>query len=1396
MAKELVVVRPIGFEPLRWARALAAEEPVPTGKQLTSAAVSVPGVLLTQIAAGRALARQGLDMDATPPVAVAGHSQGVLAVEALRAGGTRDVELLAMAQLIGAAGTLVARRRGITVLGDRPPMVSVTNADPERIHELLEEFAQDVRTVLPPVLSIRNGRRSVVITGTPEQLSRFELYCEQIAEKEEAERKNKERGGAVFSPVFDPVQVEVGFHTPRLSDGIDIVGRWAEAAGLDVNLAREMTEAILVRQVDWVDEITALNDAGARWILDLGPGDILTRLTAPVIRGLGIGIVPAATRGGQRNLFTVGAVPEVARPWSSYAPTVVSLPDGSVKLSTKFTRLTGRSPILLAGMTPTTVDAKIVAAAANAGHWAELAGGGQVTEQIFENRIEELTTLLEPGRAIQFNTLFLDPYLWKLQVGGKRLVQKARQSGAPIDGVVVSAGIPDLEEAVELIDELNGIGISHVVFKPGTVEQIRSVIRIAAEVPTKPVIVHIEGGRAGGHHSWEDLDDLLLATYSELRSRSNITVCVGGGVGTPERAAEYLSGRWAAGYGYPLMPVDGILVGTAAMATKESTTSPQVKRMLVETNGTDKWISAGKAQGGMASSRSQLGADIHEIDNTASRCGRLLDEVAGDEEAVAARRDEIIAAMANTAKPYFGDVGEMTYLQWLQRYVELAIGDGDSTADTASPGSRWLADTWRDRFEQMLQRAEARLHPKDFGPIETLFNDEALLENPEQAIAALLARYPDAETVQLHPADVPFFVTLCKTLGKPVNFVPVIDKDVRRWWRSDSLWQAHDARYDADQVCIIPGTAAVAGITRLDEPVGELLERFEQASVDEVLSTGAQPEPVNSRRQGRTDVTGPLAVVLDAPDVLWAGRIATNPVHRIADPADWQVHENRSAAHPSTGARLEVRSDDGQAPTVVLSVPLSGTWIEIRFTLPATIVDGGAPVVSTDDAAAAMRTVLAIAAGADGPEALPPVRDGSATVTVRWDPERVADHTGVTATFGAPLAPTLTVVPDALVGSCWPAVFAAIGSAVTDSGIPVIEGLLSLVHLDHAAHLLSPLPAVEADLTVTATASAAVDTEVGRVVPVSVTVADADGAVLASLEERFAIRGRTGAAELSDPVRAGGAISDNVGDTPRRRRRDVTITAPIDMRPFAVVSGDHNPIHTSRAAALLAGLESPIVHGMWLSAAAQHVTAATDGTAIPPARLVGWTARFLGMVQPGDEVDFRVDRVGIDLGAEVVEVSARIGSDLVMSATARLAAPKTVYAFPGQGIQHKGMGMEVRARSKAARKVWDSADKFTRETLGFSVLHVVKDNPTSLIASGVHYAHPDGVLYLTQFTQVAMATVAAAQVAEMREAGAFVEGAIACGHSVGEYTALACVSGVYELEALLEVVFHRGSQDA
>ena len=158
---------------------------------------------------------------------------------------------------------------------------------------------------------------------------------------------------------------------------------------------------------------------------------------------------PPRPRRAATLLFTAGAEIKTAADWSTYAPRLIDRGDGSPVVDTAFTRLTGKSPILLAGMTPTTVDPEIVAAAANAGHWAELAGGGQVTEQIFADNVAKLTELLDEGRTAQFNTLFLDPYLWRMQVGGQRLLQKARLAGAPFDGLVLSAGIPDLEDAVD-----------------------------------------------------------------------------------------------------------------------------------------------------------------------------------------------------------------------------------------------------------------------------------------------------------------------------------------------------------------------------------------------------------------------------------------------------------------------------------------------------------------------------------------------------------------------------------------------------------------------------------------------------------------------------------------------------------------------------------------------------------------------------------------------------------------------------------------------------------------------------------------------------------------------------------------------------------------------------------
>ncbi|WP_132993765.1 type I polyketide synthase [Gordonia zhaorongruii] len=1403
VADELAAAGGDRFDPIAWLAAADEDRPVPDETELAAAPFSLPGILLTQLAAIASLHKQGLDIRKLPPSAVIGHSQGLLAVEAAaHSRELEDAELLALAQLMGAASTIVGRRSGLigsaaATGSGTASMVAISGISPHDVDAMLDEYAAGLPEGAAgvPTVAIINSRRSIVIAGAPRHLAAFAALCDRRAAAQAQDRKDKRTGGTPFSPVFEELAVTAPFHHPDLTHAVELVSEWARRCGIDADAARRHATGVLVDPVDWVDQVGDVVSSGSRWLIDLGPGDIGARLASPVVRGQGVGVVAAATRGGQRNLFVPGNAPEVSRPWSEFAPHVVSLPNGRLGVGTAFTRLTGRSPMLLAGMTPTTVDPAIVAAAANAGHWAELAGGGQVTEEIFADNVAKLTDLLDDNRQAQFNALFLDPYLWKLQLGGKRLVQKARAQGAPIDGVVITAGIPELDEAIDLVGELIDAGLHYVAFKPGTVDQIRAVVRIAIQVPQFPVIVQIEGGRAGGHHSWEDLDDLLLATYGELRDRPNVVVCVGGGIGTPERASEYVTGLWSTKYDYPQMPLDGILIGTAAMATAEATTSPDVKQMLVDTAGADEWIGAGRSTAGMASGRSQLGADIHEIDNSASRCGRLLDEVAGDAEAVAERREEIITAMDGTAKPYFGDVHTMTYSEWLTRYAELAVGDADDPYD-------WADITWESRFADMLRRTEARMHHLDSGEFESVFGDR--ITDAYAAVARLIETFPAVEADVLHPADVAFFLELCRRPGKPVNFVPVIDKDVRRWWRSDSLWQAHDPRYSADEVCIIPGPVAVSGITRVDEPVGELLNRFEDHVVSELRATGMQPAVVSARRRiGTVASSGALSVVIEAEDVLWAGRQVRNPIALLGDRGGWDVFDGEYAEH-SSGAFLAYMPDadcPDDAIRLDLAVPVSGTILRVPFTVDLAVVDGASPRVTTPDAAKSMRELLTVAAGGS----LRDVTDGTTTGTVAWRADSVADHSGATAAglpFGllptTPASPNGFAVPDALVVACWPTVFSVLGTIEsadpkTGRAHPVVEGLLDLVHLDHAITVASELPSTDTELTVQARCTSITDTEVGRVVEIVVSVRDG-GVPVADLVERFAIRGRLGAAELTDPVRAGGAAADERAGT-RKHVRSVSVPAPTRMNGFAVVSGDRNPIHTDAHAARLAGLGEPIAHGMWLSAMAQQVVVAADvAQPVPAPRAVrGWTARFLGMVRLGDVVDVRVDRVGMDEGRDVIDVTAKVDGELVMAASGLLDAPRTVYAFPGQGIQSKGMGLDARSRSAAARDVWDRADKHTREALGFSILAVVRDNPTTLVADGIRYHHPDGVLFLTQFTQVAMATLGVAQVAELREAGAFVEDSITCGHSVGEYNALAACAGVLPLEAVLEVVFQRGS---
>ena len=108
VATDLLTVTPRGLRLLDEGAAPIAPAPAPASAD--SADVSVPGILLAQHAVVAALAGAGVDVRATPPAGVIGHSQGVLGVALLEAmarpgeEGRRAVaKIHALARLIGAA---------------------------------------------------------------------------------------------------------------------------------------------------------------------------------------------------------------------------------------------------------------------------------------------------------------------------------------------------------------------------------------------------------------------------------------------------------------------------------------------------------------------------------------------------------------------------------------------------------------------------------------------------------------------------------------------------------------------------------------------------------------------------------------------------------------------------------------------------------------------------------------------------------------------------------------------------------------------------------------------------------------------------------------------------------------------------------------------------------------------------------------------------------------------------------------------------------------------------------------------------------------------------------------------------------------------------------------------
>jgi len=264
---------------------------------------------------------------------------------------------------------------------------------------------------------------------------------------------------------------------------------------------------MIVQDTVYWEKATAF--PGATHIIDFGPGGVsgIGGLTHRNKEGKGIRVILASLISG--TVSNIGYKGELFDQFESsivynmdwakeFGPKLIKTATGQNYVSTKMSRLLALPPIMVAGMTPTTVSWDFVSAAINSGYHIELAGGGYHNEAGMAEALEKIATNIQPGRGITVNVLYVSPRALSWQIP---LIRKLCDTGMPIDGLTVGAGVPSLEVATEYIETIE---LKHISFKPGSVEGIQAVINISNAHPTFPNMLQWTGGRAGGHHSFED----------------------------------------------------------------------------------------------------------------------------------------------------------------------------------------------------------------------------------------------------------------------------------------------------------------------------------------------------------------------------------------------------------------------------------------------------------------------------------------------------------------------------------------------------------------------------------------------------------------------------------------------------------------------------------------------------------------------------------------------------------------------------------------------------------------------------------------------------------------------------------------------------------------------------
>ncbi|KAK6825645.1 Fatty acid synthase subunit beta [Apiospora arundinis] len=669
-------------------------------------------------------------------------------------------------------------------------------------------------------------------------------YLQGAADKVAARMSSSWPDAAKVSSIRVPV-----FDTEK---GLDL----RVAYGAEADLAQVLIDAITIKVVHWPRALQIDSGVNFSHIITLGLGRFAGMVQqnvdgrgVRVIDGTKLDTADSAIIGGKSEVFAptsaILSLNASAGSWEEqFKPRLVkSAEDGHYRLETRLNHVLKTPPIIVPGMTPTTVPWDFVASVTQAGYHIELAGGGYWNPVAMTAAIEKVAANIPAGRSITCNLIYVDPFAIGFQIP---LIRQLISQGVPIRGLTIGAGVPSPEIAAQYIETL---GIEHISFKPGSIGAIRDVIQIAKAHPHSP------SSSNGPAVAAADFHQPLLEMYAEIRRYPNLYLVAGSGFGDGAGIFPYLTGTWSLRFGRPAMPCDGVLMGSRVMVATDAHTSPGVKSLLVKTRGVDdaEWeksynLSTADEAGGVLTVTSEMGQPIHKIATRGVRLWKEMDDTifslpkSERKAALLKRKPEIIRRLnADFSKPWFGqnsegeavDVEDMTYAEVLARIVKLMY---------VSHQQRWVDVSYRALFADFATRSLER-QGSHFG------FDPSLLNEPEILVAELSRVCPEIAEQLLHPEDVRFFVQSCKRRDrKPINFIVAFDEDFEHWFKKDSLWQSEDLDavfgQDPERVCILQSPVSVRYSTRDDQSSKEILDEIHNDLV--ALLRGDLKEPCSA----------------------------------------------------------------------------------------------------------------------------------------------------------------------------------------------------------------------------------------------------------------------------------------------------------------------------------------------------------------------------------------------------------------------------------------------------------------------------------------------------------------------------------------------------------------------